>query len=681
MSSMLNLKDRGTFLLPELRFSKFRTCGTSSASPAVSTPSEVYKYEKLAKPGAIRLLNLLPGYYDSLLECQMVIVPPGEWSGLKIDTLKSDALDLHKHIKQTISFEAVSYVWGSEDKADMILCNGRKLNITENLAKVLRRLRYRQQSRWLWVDAVCINQDDIQEKNHQVKAMARIFTNSTNTLFCLQADPLFESHAKAVITFYNQIFDAWSRTPEQGPWVYRLFEGPNWEHFIRFFSCEWWRRVWVIQEYGLSVDGVFIYGEEEISRDEVFKVLSSLNTLGPALRVHKTFRQHEDTLNRAYSLIQIYPGRRRSGQRKDFLDVLKCTRMNSATIRHDYVYALLTHPSVRDSHIYAVIVEPDYSKSLSQVYTETAISIMNETRNLQLLASVVHESEDVDPFKTGFPSWAPQWHIRKRCTSLGTLPTIPMDNSNLFSNGIALPKYEIEGKVLKVIGYAVDQVEDLIGYFPRELFEGYDSSGLSVERVVSTAVREIFQRIQNYRSPYEGRIPSDLVHGSTVALAHTLTAGMRNWVGSTVTDQLSAISTEEEDRSHICDFAALMTYGVPRTSDKHSDNFVIRKEIRELKMLSRRGDRPQFLLDMRTALIDRACFVTSIGLLGVGPRFMKKGDLCCILRGFVAPVILRRLDDSQYIFVGECYVHGIRPNALAEYIHTTISQEQEFDLI
>lgn len=84
---------------------------------------------------------------------------------------------------------ALSYVWGSQrDKVDIEL-NGTRFAITRNLHGALKRLRHRQRPRMLWVDALCINQKDSQERAAQVSMMAAIYGQTARGLLWLGEEP------------------------------------------------------------------------------------------------------------------------------------------------------------------------------------------------------------------------------------------------------------------------------------------------------------------------------------------------------------------------------------------------------------------------------------------------------------------------------------------------------------
>jgi hypothetical protein len=72
-------------------------------------------------------------------------------------------------------YEALSYTWGRPDVLKGIELNGVRVDIRENLWDALVNLRDAREDRVLWIDAICINQADVEERNRQVELMAYIF--------------------------------------------------------------------------------------------------------------------------------------------------------------------------------------------------------------------------------------------------------------------------------------------------------------------------------------------------------------------------------------------------------------------------------------------------------------------------------------------------------------------------
>lgn len=114
----------------------------------------------------IRVLELEQGGWDDTIKCSLVVV------------------DLNSLPKP--GFEAISYVWGdkSEDPPQTLV-DGHKLNVGVNLHTALRHFRSKTKTRTLWVDAICINQNNVKERNQQVEMMRDIYHQCERVLIWL----------------------------------------------------------------------------------------------------------------------------------------------------------------------------------------------------------------------------------------------------------------------------------------------------------------------------------------------------------------------------------------------------------------------------------------------------------------------------------------------------------------
>ncbi|KAF8849427.1 HET-domain-containing protein, partial [Acephala macrosclerotiorum] len=115
-----------------------------------------------------RVATLFPGPLDSAISCS-----------LRVDRFNSPSLQ----------YEALSYEWGSsQDTTHSILLNDQSFLIRHNLWQALRALRSETEERVLWVDAICINQEDVLERNHQVEMMGDIYRLANEVLIWLGDD-------------------------------------------------------------------------------------------------------------------------------------------------------------------------------------------------------------------------------------------------------------------------------------------------------------------------------------------------------------------------------------------------------------------------------------------------------------------------------------------------------------
>jgi hypothetical protein len=97
----------------------------------------------------------------------------------ELKTFSLLAPEEEKHGVQAVPpFEAFSYEWGGEATNKMIMLEGRRFPVRENLFTALQHLRSESEILWFWIDALCVNQIDFQERGHQVGLMEMIYTRA-----------------------------------------------------------------------------------------------------------------------------------------------------------------------------------------------------------------------------------------------------------------------------------------------------------------------------------------------------------------------------------------------------------------------------------------------------------------------------------------------------------------------
>jgi hypothetical protein len=178
-----------------------------------------YSYKPLPRgPDSIRLLHLLPhNDKDAQIHCRLVDIRLGD-------------------PEQVHPYEALSYFWGDEDDNRTISINGDILLVRRHLYEALSRLRYNQHERIIWVDAICINQENEKEKEEQIRFMPRIYNQAKNVIVWLgeeanNSDQALEAIVLAgrerAIGFSNE------ETVRQA--------------VIKLLGRHWFRRIWVMK--------------------------------------------------------------------------------------------------------------------------------------------------------------------------------------------------------------------------------------------------------------------------------------------------------------------------------------------------------------------------------------------------------------------------------------------------
>ncbi|KAK7990048.1 hypothetical protein PG989_010363 [Apiospora arundinis] len=175
-------------------------------------------------------------------------------------------------------FEALSYTWGtSQDKKRMML-NGHQFSIGKNLSDALVFLRNQKRPLLLWVDAICINQDDTPERNAQVQIMQHIYMRAKNVLVWLgrdfQVDPdIFGSLPKQQTQTPTDNDGEGSSHPLQDPVFLTMFgvSGARQKELAkRLYKSEYWQRLWIIQEIVHAYQLVVCFGSSTLLDWETF---------------------------------------------------------------------------------------------------------------------------------------------------------------------------------------------------------------------------------------------------------------------------------------------------------------------------------------------------------------------------------------------------------------------------
>jgi hypothetical protein len=138
-------------------------------------------------------------------------------------------------------YTALSYRWGDPRSKKRITLQGEQYKINLNLADFLLAARCRGDYGYLWIDALCINQDDKREKNHQVHLMSWIYYQAQ----------------KVVVWLGNGELNP--ESPDR--WSY--------DDWLQLCQNEYWSRVWIVQEIMFAHDIVVRNGVTEISWNEL----------------------------------------------------------------------------------------------------------------------------------------------------------------------------------------------------------------------------------------------------------------------------------------------------------------------------------------------------------------------------------------------------------------------------
>lgn len=328
------------------------------------------------------------------------------------------------------SYTALSYVWGDPNHRLPIYINGMQVSVTKNLALALQYIRKVDRDQILWVDAVCINQADVDEKNSQVRLMGTLYSEAEDVIIWLgEADPTTDELAHFVQEGGVPIrpeadtgdFQSTYRTYiDQIDTIRALFQIV----LIR----PWWRRVWTVQECVLpKKNPVFHCGFKTFSWELFFTKFYNLyvETGGDLHSVtrashphHEELEKLRDELNGGASqneirqivqAISALPTLRICFHSTSSIPLVDCFALGlgrQASVAQDYIYGFLALVARKESERIDVFYRRSYWETYRDFY-ELLIEVAGPRAfQVFLTCSFNNASEER-------PSWMPDFSTQK----------------------------------------------------------------------------------------------------------------------------------------------------------------------------------------------------------------------------------------------------------------------------
>lgn len=596
-----------------------------------STPKQtVYQYQTLPQR-TIRLLELLPGEVSASLKCKLI---KASITGVR-------------------DYEALSYCWGHPGETSWIIVNGSsRLEIWSNLWVALSSLRYTSESRFLWIDAICINQDDDEEKNRQVKMMREIYQKAWRTVVWLGDEPDGEDGLTAVHAIAQRQESLSHSKMSIFPVGISISQAYDLGLII---GLPYFERVWIIQEVAVSSEVNIVCGSGSASWDELVTAIRACDRT--ALMFQSGLR----------NILSIAKARERS-KLKDYpsiLSLLFMYRSFRATDSKDKVYALLG--LVDENSLDESGIEPNYHRdfTVENAYVSVAQSLLKLSDNLDVL-SLSSQSQ------LKIPSWVPDWS-----TADVALPFIDFSHRVEADNHLEVtpaffstkdsksePKFHIHSRSVCLRGFVVDKVSTV---------------GMAVQPIIQMDIYALsnsensFNRVNIILSASIARLQQRFNMSWTLLCWEKMTEARTRKFYVTGEDMLDvywktlAGSLPRED----ADIWAEKKAEMEKTTSLERFPFFFRKHLNSVGWAISCwlcGAIGSILILMRLLPlynpyktnyhIRRRMFNTQDGYIGLGPANLQDGDQVALFEGGKLPFIIRR-KDSEYELIGECYIHGI----------------------
>ena len=506
------------------------------------------------------------------------------------------------------SYEALSYAWGTAEGPTNIYVGNSKdyvLSVSKNLACALDHLRFKETSRTLWIDALCIDQQNLEERSQQVGRMADIYSLAERVIIWLGPEENDSSSAVETLrTLGANVEVDWSlrvmkpsKEAEIGGhthWSDRSvilpFKKEDGIPIRNFLNRSWFERLWIRQEICLAnPSAILMCGHDTIPWSNFRKAVFCLKSK----RAPDGYFG-EKTIFKA-RLQMIY----RLSDKGDipFGSLMHQTRNCKCSDPRDRIYALL---SIYHRNLNIV---PDYRLSKEEVYQNFCLRHIASTKysNLGILQSC-----EMSISLSNLPSWVPDW-------SVGTVSEPIQTN---FASGMSAADVQyLGGGVMRTIGVKV-----------------------------ATIMKA-------------DEIPTfDLSTNETVALIRRFAPVNLDINGGEVFGTYCRTLCCDQFRDSVNPPAILFP---SMNKSREALKFFLGPEGNAGPANSIDPEMEIYANWVRYFMKGRSFFSTDKGHIGLGPKLANPEDVVVVLAGCGSPMVLRPAANGRYRVVGECFIYAL----------------------
>jgi hypothetical protein len=597
---------------------------------------------KLLRNDYVRLVKVLPGGFHDPLHCEI---------------LEAD-LNLQP------VYDALSYVWGDPKSTVRIKLHGHDFPVTQNLDCALRYFRDGQFARIIWVDALCINQNDIQERNSQVKRMHRIYKLAT-TVFIWTGEervddhPLFPEPPMPVTRLFSRLWEIYRvkpfpehsdpSSPSNGQIELREddFTILQWiRSLVHFANRAWFTRLWVVQEAVINLEAEIVCGHYSIpwlvflwsmqNTPSTFRLAAqgarylepwfeNISSLWRCVNWYQTWRAEDE---------RVIAGTREVAKRIEKLLLLLKGEFASQNPR-DRLYAIMGLVTTDTNNLPQELISVDYARSESEVFRDLTLFLIQETQSLDVLIGYEKEAVGLEYF-TDKPSWVPTWGANPE----DSLRDLVLENSDPRTRDPANFRISGDRDILLLTGVLIGTI---------------DTIGRDIE----------WSTFKDERSPTFNEKKADIAKRLKEHEQEILTCSMPKGNYKDVDEAISAwkyalFHTPDDEvlpTEHFCyDFLTRNNNQGPNAEQSIPQSAIDRglEDFVTFGPLRFRSKRP---------------FVLDGGHIGstAGVQDLEVGDCAYMFQGASVPFLVRSLGD-YFNFLGGCYIHGVMEDSQQRHI-------------
>lgn len=623
-------------------------------------------------------------------------------------------------------FIPFSYVWGDPTDTKPIKVNGTSTQVTRNLADFLKQTRtllpdILAKGSWdkpviFWVDAICINQQNLEERNHQVQLMNSIYSSAPLVLAWLghQSDAhLAVSLAESLDPSYCLESLSTGSNVNYVPWMIAhphlctVSEGGNeyWEALIALVQSPYWTRTWTFQEMVLPTNVLFICGSSLVKLQSIMATLQLVSTLG-------CMADHPDDLTTKlhqglYFALQPFSSRVVPSVRGLFFTQLRVSAgpdYSGLTLVPELVSHKATDPRDKVYGLVGVMrtcLEVDYTKDTAQVYSEFVLAWLGEVKDLNFLVYAQEHDRIIRLGPNLLPSWAPDWEaISQNHGDIGNCSQYTLFLRSLIS-GYDAPGQLPASKVALSNDLSALFAPGVVAGNIEEVYPCW-TSGKSDADIAF----EILQ-LANKCTSYSGSPPGPRLHIfqtlfrtiisdlSLNSLFQSVYSSLQGSVALCFLVGVLAWTVDSERLNwHTIAAAYLPQLGIPLGQDfsRAWKEEIFKDCSAESKMTdwedaatamawtweNDRGIVEAARVQIKESLGRFLKFVTNNGYLGITAA-AQEGDLVVVLPGCKAPVLLRR-KGHHYQHVGPCFVMGLMEGEAKQMVDQREARIEVFEI-
>ncbi|OAL54018.1 HET-domain-containing protein [Pyrenochaeta sp. DS3sAY3a] len=619
-------------------------------------------HKQLTQDGEIRLLTLQHGVSADPIECDLH----------------------HTLIKHAGDYAALSYVWGDASQHGEIHLNGAAFRVTASVETALRHLRDETRDRVLWIDAICINQSLIAERNKQILLMQDIYSSASQVLIWLgpgnaatdiavHALYKFSVHAlddEWELDCFDKILDicqdlASDDSTASADLATNLRQGLN-----DIFGQPWFDRTWIIQELAVaSACPLLLCGDARICWDcfvvasrQLDRYIAKCNIADktsdywvmPKVRV-ASYAQKHFKLNQIRTIAQVVAELTSEGKEINsayFVHILSATRYAQCTDPRDKIYGVLG--LAKDA---AAAITVDYSLSIQTVFQIATIYMLTHY-GFAILASQGYWAYNDD-----CPSWVVDF---RHPEALNWMPLVKMADS-YGSKYCSLPMTKGDhigsfqpNNIFRIHGLLLDEIAETA-----EVMKKVNDEGDRFRLYLSTGAFQVFvtaaKPCQNCSVQ-----PSHCTHLQYAPKGFAASPFRSALLRTLVSDDIDPARSY----AHITR---------PNPQDMENVEFIVRglaesqEELASMNIFPATPP-PGSLTDAVMASIAekiskglnlQRAFRTEKGWIGHAGPHARKGDVVVAVYGGDVPFVLRRAGEGRWRLVGACYVEGAMFGELA----------------